>query len=95
MSQGFAVDLSREQECKKRNGKRAREQLQNLGSKQDAVVQGRQGYKDNVNLSGVTGAPAAARSSSDWQIESEKDGVFLLVCGEIYNNYMYVILPQI
>lgn len=28
--------------------------------------------KDNVNLSGVTGAPAAAHFSLDWQIESER-----------------------
>lgn len=91
MSQGFAVVLSREQEkegCEKRNGKRAREQLQNLGAR-DAVVQA---DKDGVNLSGVTGVPAAALylGLAD---RIRKGGVVWLqrgLSGEIYNNYMYV-----
>lgn len=44
--------------------------------------------KDNVNLSGVTGVPAAAHSTSDWQIESVVFCCSSGLSGEIYNNYM-------
>lgn len=39
--------------------------------------------KDNLNLSGVTGTPAAARSTSDWQIESERTKCFAAVWRDI------------
>lgn len=72
MSQGFAVVLLREQE---REAKRQKST--------GAIAEFGRVDKDNLNLSGVTGTPAAARSTSDWQTESERTKCFAAVWRDI------------